>query len=503
MMLGVTLHLSTDVAAVPLLWVVPLALYLLSFVIVFARRPALRHRWMLLLQVPALVLLAATMTWSQELLWVELLIHLEAFFIAAMVCHGELAARRPAATHLTEFYLWMAVGGALGGLFNALLAPLLFDNVLEYPLVVVLVALLRPWKRGRPRRQLALDLALPGALALALTFVFRLGEGGYSIALALAAFSIAIGATLLFAWWGGPLRFALGLAMLMVAGPAALRETGLGGPGYERTIHGERSFFGVNRVTLQEWPFRAHMLIHGTTVHGAQRTDGDKRDVPLTYYHPDGPLGQLFRAMPPQRLARVGAVGLGAGAAACYARDGQDWTFFEIDPVVDRIARDPRFFSYLSDCAPQARTVIGDARLSLADQPDGGLDLLILDAFSSDAIPVHLITREAFELYRRKLAPGGILMVHVSNRYLDLEPVLGRITQATGFFGVVQYHSEGTSPTTLRYPSIWVVMARRPDDIIELAPDPRWEPLRGARAPLWTDDYVNIVGALKYEDVPD
>ena len=496
LMLGVTLHLSTDVAAVPLLWVVPLALYLLSFVIVFARRPVLPHSWMVIFQVPVLVLLAVTMSWSHNLPWIEMLVHLEAFFVSAMVCHGELAARRPAARHLTEFYLWMSVGGVLGGLFNALLAPVLFDNVLEYPMMVVLVALLRPWRTGRQRRDLALDLVPPGLLALLMWSSVTLGEGGETM-LSMAAFALAAGFALLLPWRGSPLRFALGLGVLMVMAPLALKQQGFTGLGELDVIHTERSFFGVNRVTAMERPFPAHLLIHGTTLHGAQRQDEDKRKSPLTYYHPNGPVGQVFQAFPFWRFNRVGVVGLGAGAAACYARPGQDWTFFEIDPVVERIARDERFFTFLADCAPEARVVIGDARLSLQAAPEGSFDLLVLDAFSSDAIPIHLLTREAFAMYQRKLAPGGVIMVHISNRYLDLEPVLGRITVETGFFGVIQHHNEGESFVMLRYPSIWVVMARSPDDIIELAPDRRWEPLRGAKAALWTDDYVNIVGALR------
>ncbi len=497
LMLGVTLHLSTDVAAVPLLWVVPLALYLLSFVIVFARRPVLRHRWMVIFQVPALVLLAATMSWSHNLLWAELLIHLEAFFIAAMVCHGELAARRPAARHLTEFYLWMSVGGVLGGLFNALLAPVLFDSVLEYPLMVVLVALLRPWRAGRGRLGIALDLVLPGLLALLMWLSIGLGDGGYGIAISMAVFMAAVGGALLLAWRGSPLRFALGLGVLIVMAPLALKQQGLTALDASDTILSERSFFGVSRVVAMELPLRAHVLVQGTTVHGAQRLDDGARKTPLTYYHADGPIGQVFQALPFWRFNRVGVVGLGAGAAACYARPGQEWTFYEIDPVVERIARDDRFFSFLADCAPEAKVVIGDARLSLQAAPDDTFDLLILDAFSSDAIPVHLLTAEAFAMYRRRLAPGGVIMAHISNRYLDLEPVLGRVTQETGLFGVIQYHEQGTSQPMLRYPSIWVVMARSPDDIIELAPDRRWEPLRGANAPLWTDDYVNILGALR------
>lgn len=313
----------------------------------------------------------------------------------------------------------------------------------------------------------------------------------------LAALAIAAGTAMLFAWWGSPLRLASSLAVLVVVAPIVLRQEGLAGFGSTGAIHSERSFFGVNRVTAIETPLPAHLLVHGTTVHGAQRLDEQGRTTPLTYYHPDGPLGQVFRTFPFWRFNRVGAVGLGAGAAACYARPGQDWTFYEIDPVVERIARDRRYFSYLADCAPEARVLIGDARLSLAAEPDQSIDLLILDAFSSDAIPVHLITAEAFTMYRRKLSPGGVIMVHISNRYLDLEPVLGRITLETGFFGVIQHYDEGASEALLRYPSIWVVMARNPDDIVELAPDLRWAPLRGARAALWTDDYVNIVGALR------
>lgn len=504
LLLGVTLHLSTDVAAVPLLWVVPLTLYLLSFVIVFARRPLLPHRWMLILQVPALALLAATISWSHHLLWIELLIHLEAFFLVAMVCHGELAARRPAPRHLTEFYLWMAVGGVLGGLFNAVLAPLLFDSVLEYPLMVAVVALLRPWRKEWPGwRGIGLDVALAALLAVAMWLAAAGAEDSGSAALLLAALVLSLGLVMLFAWWGGPLRFALGLAALLLFAPPLVRQAGLGGVDRTNTLYSERSYFGVNRVDLMETPVRAHLLLHGTTVHGAQRLDENAAHRPPTYYYPGGPLGQVFRAFPFWRFNRVGVVGLGAGAAACYARPGQHWTFFEIDPVVERIARDPRYFTFLADCAPDAEVVLGDARLSLAGAPDETFDLLILDAFSSDAIPVHLTTAEAFAMYRRKLAPGGVIMVHVSNRYLDLEPVLGRITLETGLFGVIQYHEEGTNEAMLRYPSIWAVMARRPDDIIELAPDPRWAPLRGAKAALWTDDYVNIVGALRLGGEPE
>jgi hypothetical protein len=288
LMLGVTLHVSTDIAAVPLLWVVPLALYLLSFVIVFARRPLLPHRWMLVLQIPALLALAVTLSWNIAGLWGEIAIHLGAFFVIATACHGELAARRPAVRHLTEFYLWMAVGGVLGGLFNAVLAPLLFESVLEYPLMIAAVAALRPWKRVGGPGALALDVLFPAALAvlaIAVPLGFEWGAGGVGTATVIGAYLFAAGATAGFALMGRPLRLALGLGVVLAAGPLVLGQIGLAGGSPRNTILTERSFFGVHRVMLQSGPFAAHVLLHGTTAHGAQFLRPAARQRPLTYYH--------------------------------------------------------------------------------------------------------------------------------------------------------------------------------------------------------------------------
>jgi hypothetical protein len=301
LMLGVTLHVSTDIAAVPLLWVVPLALYLLSFVIVFARRPLLPHRWMLVLQIPALLALAVTLSWNIAGLWGEIAIHLGAFFVIATACHGELAARRPAVRHLTEFYLWMAVGGVLGGLFNAVLAPLLFESVLEYPLMIAAVAALRPWKRVGGPGALALDVLFPAALAvlaIAVPLGFEWGAGGVGTATVIGAYLFAAGATAGFALMGRPLRLALGLGVVLAAGPLVLGQIGLAGGSPRNTILTERSFFGVHRVMLQSGPFAAHVLLHGTTAHGAQFLRPAARQRPLTYYHPQGPLGAIFHSFP-------------------------------------------------------------------------------------------------------------------------------------------------------------------------------------------------------------
>jgi len=367
------------------------------------------------------------------------------------------------------------------------------------------VALLRPWNAAGGRQALALDILQPAGLALlalAVPFAFEYGPDGNGRVVVAVTHSIAIGVTILFALIDRPLRFALGLGVLLGAGPVVQAQMGFAGDYYRKNIISERSFFGVHRVMLQPAPVQAHILLHGTTVHGAQIWEPEVRPQPLAYYHPAGPLGAVFSSFPSSRFPRVGVVGLGTGATACYARPGQDWTFYEIDPTVVRIARDAHLFTFLRDCKPDANIVLGDARLSLQRVSDDRFDLLILDAFSSDAIPVHLLTAEAFRLYRRKLSRHGVLALHISNQFLDLEPIVGRLATETAFFGVVRDDSEPDETEmleSLRFQSVWATMARRPEDIAELAPDPRWRPLRASNATLWTDDHVNILGALKVD----
>ncbi|MGH6913703.1 MAG: fused MFS/spermidine synthase, partial [Geminicoccales bacterium] len=406
-----------------------------------------------------------------------------------MVCHGELARLRPAPRHLTEFYLWMAFGGVLGGAFAALAAPLVFDAVLEYPIALVAACLLRP-RIGEGRRRPLLDVLLPLAVLLLIWLRPRaqslglpdLGSVGVLLFLVPAALLI-FGAA---AW---PLRFGLALA-------AALTPVMVGAGGH-RVLDRERSFFGV--YTVERDPAGYDVLVHGTTVHGAQALDPRTRREPLTYYHRAGPLGQLMSALdPPPRT--VGAVGLGVGTVACYRTPGQRWTFYEIDPLVLQIARDGRYFHYLADCAPAAEVVLGDARLSLQGEPSGSFDLLILDAFSSDAIPVHLLTREAWRLYLDKLAQGGVIALHVSNRNLDLVPVVGDVIADVGASARVErYDPPAEAVRAYRSASVWIAVARRDADLGALAGDPRWRRLEarpGARP--WTDDFSNIVGALRW-----
>ena len=265
----------------------------------------------------------------------------------------------------------------------------------------------------------------------------------------------------------------------------------------------ERTFFGIHKVmsTGEE-----RLLVSGTTNHGAQAVDVNLKCEPLTYYSREGPVGQLFASLAGQpHRTRFGVVGLGTGSIGAYATPGQDWTFFEINPAVEHIARDTRYFTYLRDCAPQATVLIGDARLTLAGLPDASFDVLFVDAFSSDAIPVHLLTAEALELYARKLTPSGLLVVHISNRYLQLTPVVAAVARAAGMVGVVQAHAPSRRQLLISAEitaSRWAVLARRESDLGTLADHPKWESLAKMPGPVWTDDYSNIAEIFRRRPTP-
>jgi SAM-dependent methyltransferase len=265
-------------------------------------------------------------------------------------------------------------------------------------------------------------------------------------------------------------------------------------------LFAERSFFGLHRVT-QDREQRFHQLVHGTTLHGRQNLDPSRRREPLTYYHPSGPIGNVLTHYGQAPGARVGVVGLGTGSLAAYAQPDQRWTYFEIDPVVDKIARDVRYFTFLNDSEGNIRTILGDARQTLASQPDGSFDLLILDAYTSDAIPVHLATREALSLYLRKLSPGGRIAVHVSNNYLDLEPVFGNLAYEAKLACLTRYDpaSSREEIDAGKSPSLWMVMTRRPEDLSQLRADRRWrESRRDPAERPWTDDYSNLLSVLRW-----
>lgn len=532
LMLSIVTYISTDIAAIPLLWVVPLAIYLLTFIFVFARKPIIPHKWIVALTpIAVLVLMWIVVAKVSGLALPSIIIQLLALFVIGMFCHGELAADRPGVAGLTEFYLWLSFGGVLGGVFNALIAPLIFTNILEYPLTLVLVGLLLPKSRQKPKVEARqkrrantsfsipekyrwiLDLAL-AVFVFALTAIFVLvfqpplrKAEWWELAL---IFGLPVVVCFFFRW--RPIRFSLGLAAILLAGTLFFNEGG-------QMLYAERSFFGVHRVF--ELPGQTHhILMHGNTLHGAQSVNATWRKVPLTYYYPNGPLGQIFEARTDDETKRkVAVVGLGGGAIACYAQPGgaklpiaptsgntnqgsggQNWTFYEIDPTVERIARDPRYFTYIQDCAPNLKVVLGDGRLSLTSVPSKEYDMIILDAFSSDAIPLHLLTREALQLYLDKLAPGGFLVFHITNRHFNLDTVISDLARDAGLITKI-WSDDNVDPADTaqgKTPSKWAVMVRTPADLGKLASNPLWVVPQGQpNSRVWTDDFASLLSVLK------
>jgi hypothetical protein len=486
--LALTTYLTTDVAAVPLLWIIPLVLYLLSFILVFGRRKLIPHAALVRWQPIGLISLVV-FTWWGPYSWSPLFLplHLIVFFITALVCHGELAASRPPASRLTEFYLCVAVGGVLGGLFNALVAPALFNSVLEYPLTLLLACAVRPRSSDAfsPARKYW-DGGLIGA-GCAVLLAIGVGMGDQpSKAPILIASSLA--ALMCLRMSREPLRFTLAMAGVLVTGSIA-RDA------HSRTLLRDRNFFGVREVR-EDTQHRMRVLTHGTTKHGAQSTDPARRREPTSYYYRQGPVGDVFKALPPAFGRNVAVVGLGTGGLATYAGVGEHWTFYEIDPDIARLARNDRYFTYLQDTPASVDIVLGDGRLSLARAASHRYDVIVIDAFSSDAIPLHLLTEEAFSVYLSKLSDRGVLVFHLSNRYLELEPVVARLTRAAGLSGLVRVNT-GIPRKDLDCgadPSIWAAAARRESDLGALRDDSRWRPLRLRKnVALWTDDFSNIL----------
>ncbi len=487
LLLGVTNYITTDIAAAPFLWVIPLALYLLTFVLVFARgRRSGTRGCSGFSRSRSSRSCSCGRGESAARPRSSMVVHLAAFFSTAMVCHGELARRRPPPEQLTDFYLMLALGGVLGGVFNAVLAPHLFTSVAEYPLVLALACFLRPkGRKGETAKRQETPFALspyrlfdllwglvPALLMAALAPVARglvrettVGPMGPIIGVAIAS---AFVAALCYAWKDRPLRFGASVAGVLAASLVP-------SPGGPRLLHAERSFFGVHRVR-EDPTGRYHTLYHGVTLHGAQAVAPDRRCDPLTYYSREG-VGVAMEALAPVAGRRVGVVGLGSGSMAGYAKPGESWTYYEIDPAVERIARDPRYFTYLT-CAPGLHVVLGDARLSLARAPDRSFDLLVLDAFSSDGIPVHLLTREAIALYRTKLRPGGAILLHLSNRHLDLAPVVAAEAREAGLVGRISFvRLTPAQEADFKASAKWAVLVERETDFGALARDPRWPPL--------------------------
>jgi hypothetical protein len=488
LLVAFTTYLTTDLASAPLLWVMPLAGYLATFIVAFRDRVGRSEAVLLALQPATIAGVLVASDWRGALSWaVAAALGLIAFLITSLLCHGQLYKSRPDAARLTGFYLWLSFGGVCGGVFAALIAPLLFGNVLEFPLLLLLGMACRPaLRRAAPRPLALIALLVTGCAAILL--VGRLiadnaiANTPSTRLYVLAALGLAVLAAQRFP------RVQLATTAALVLGVASL-------PYASAPVYTTRSFFGTHRVVdTVGGTFR--LLLHGTTLHGIQRND-EERPTPIGYYYAGSPMArsvELARAATGgKRPLQVGIVGLGTGALACYAQPGERWRFFEIDAAVARIAGNPAYFHSLSTCAPDAEIVLGDARLTLAQQPAGSFDLLIVDAFSSDAIPVHLLTVEALSLYGRLLAAHGILALHISNLNLDLPPVVeANLARLPDLHAVYAEGERG--PTAL---ASQVVLVSRQADALAPAlqlPHARWLGVGSVRP--WTDDYCDILSAM-------
>lgn len=453
MLMAVTSHLTQNVAPVPFLWVLPLSLYLLSFILCFESERWYRRSWYLPLFLVWFVVMNIDLIkpFVRQGVIFPIALYCSGLFIACMVCHGELSRRKPPPSQLTSFYLMIALGGALGGLFVAIIAPRIFNNNYEMPISIIAIALL-----------ILSLLAKDPQLAAHRTWGRRIG-------LKLTA-------------------VAVGLVSVMTTAATA-RQVG-------SQMLVARNFYGTLQVEdAYTMSGMERQLVHGAILHGSQNLDPERRMQPTTYYGPNSGVAMAISATRElRRPQRIGIVGLGTGTLAAYGRDGDEYRFYEINPLVISIAHSQ--FTFLSDSRAAIATVLGDARLSLEREPAQGFDVLAVDAFSGDSIPVHLLTREAFQVYFSHVRPGGILAIHVSNKNLDLTPV---VKHAADYFGkyakLVDTESdqmEGWNGST------WILLS---DSHEVFANEEIWEAasdIAGALTiPAWTDDYSSIFPILK------
>lgn len=512
LLMGVTQFLTSRTAPIPLLWVLPLAVYLLTFIAAFARRRVMEVAQVS--RILSIIVVAMALVMLMRLsdpAWLITILHLAVLGAAGLLCHLRLVERRPAAGHLTEFYLYISLGGALGGAFGALVAPYVFNQIAEYPVAVILTCLFRvsmgetgetasdaprdqhAERDGqRPARDRLLDFAGPALLA-----VYMLG--GEAVVQAMGSVPDSVYVVLLvvlptlvcFLFSPRPLRYALGVAVL------------LGFATSGRVFRGDilmmdRTFFGVYRVS-RDADNTVNIFYHGPTAHGVQYLDPELSGEPLAYYHRSGPAGRVVTALAarPDKEA-IALVGAGTGALTALAGAHQHVTLYEIDPVVMEIAQNPDFFTFLSDARASHESVIADARIALTRRRTDRYDLMVLDAFTSGSIPVHLMTREAVELYLERLRPGGLLLFHISNRHLDLQPILARHAAELGLVAFENIDVRDQENPHI-FSSRWVLMARSPADLAYIPPA-GWTPLAAPPdAPLWTDDFSNLVTVLSWE----
>jgi len=512
LMLGVTTFITTDISSVPLLWILPLAIYVGTFILVFARKTILKNKHIhvgfdLALIVLIFQLIAMYYGHLEPLALIAL--HMILFFFAAMICHTALAKTRPHVAHLTEFYLIMSLGGALGGFFNAIIAPQFFVLPIEYGLILGVAVFIRHYldqgqsfnnfivnaRQGFKAEGINSLFSTKGLFLITVIIVglFAFGLPSKIVMIPCAAF-ICIALLMLHKnrW-----LFAFGVSYVLILFPLGFHW---GQHDFQNLIHQDRNFFGVLRVvdTTQE----ERILMHGTTNHGAQALDKKYSLTPLSYYSPSSPINDVFKYLDKQQAPQeIAVLGLGIGVTACFSAQDRHFDFFEIDPDIADVAANENYFTYLSDCGSPYDIILGDGRLTVQDKPEDHYDLIVLDAFSSDNIPVHLITVEAIEIYLSKLKDGGALIFNVSNNYLDLEPVLSETAKALNAHGLADLTNGGKIPDTelKYYPAHFFVMTKSNKMKTHLEAIGWTEGMFRDGVRSWTDQYSNIISVLGHK----
>jgi len=497
LMLGYTTYITTDIASAPLFWVFPLALYLGTFIIAFSTRPLLRiTTTRFLYGFSVLFLLSVNLAGMHGIApWFTVLLHTFLFFFAALMCHQELVATKPDTSKLTEFYLLISFGGALGGIFNSLIAPLIFKLPLEYYVVIALTAF--ALKISEPDRRVPMLedirkngwsslLLFPGILLLAFSTFFFVNS----------QYQFMVGAFLLI---GGTALYLRRLPFILTVVLVTFFATPYSWEKINNSLLTERNFFGVLRI--QDYPkSQVRLMSNGTTTHGAQALVDSYKKIPLTYYYMGGPVGEIFAEFDSFPSQKIAALGLGVGSIACYTHEGRTFDFYEINPAVIRIAEDPAYFTYLRDCGSPYKMVLGDARKKISLAQDQSYDMIFVDVFSSDNIPVHVMTLEAMELYKRKLKPGGIIVVHISNRFFNLKKEIGLLGNKIGMPVLTRYMDGKDVPGSKlkSTPSSYTVLSENKELMERLGG-------RGWTAPdvphnmkPWTDDFADIVRAITF-----
>lgn len=494
---AVTAHISTDVAAAPFLWVVPLSLYLLTFVFVFNDSPWISHVTVVRLVPYVVAPLAISMIGGDRTYWlVTIALHLIGFFVLTLLCHGELYRRRPEPTRLTDFYLATSIGGVVGGVFTGLIAPNIFSTTTEYPILIAAAVLALPSAFDRGISTALKAAGVPVTIAIVLASLHEYIDWRLPLSSMIIFQIILVGiAAVILLSRENPARM-FGLVVLAFVLCAFWQ------PG-QLNVDTVRSFFGVHKVAdSTDGKFR--LLFHGTTIHGADRFKNDDgtlvtgRAEPLSYYYRGGPISEAILATRGARgsLARVAAVGLGTGSLACYRERGESWTFFEIDPEVVRLARDPKRFRFLSSCAADVPIVLGDARLTLSSNAQK-YNLIVLDAFSSDAIPAHLLTRDAMYGYLSRLEAHGVIVMHISNRHLELSKIVAAVGAAEGLVTFVKTDTSANNfAEDYRSNATVAVLARHEADLAAIIKLPGWHRVSPTGVTPWTDDYSDLIGAM-------